>query len=179
MDLLVSISFLVILAIVNSMGVIYSAGADVAEKLCNFIMLVPSAFMQSMSVFVAQNTGANKHAWAKQGLLYGIGVSFVISAVLAYAAFFHGDMMAHLFANDPKIIVQTADYLKAYAFDTLLTSFLFNFIGYYNGCGKTMFVMVQGIVGAFKWRIRVSHSLRVYEIPFGHGKSFFVLRSCP
>ena len=53
-DLLVSISFLIILAIVNSMEVIASAGVGVAEKVCAFIMLISSAFMQSMSAFVAQ-----------------------------------------------------------------------------------------------------------------------------
>jgi len=57
-DLMVNISFLIIMAIVNSMGVIASAGVGVAEKLCVFIMLVPSAYMQSMAVFVAQNIGA-------------------------------------------------------------------------------------------------------------------------
>ena len=51
--LLVSISFLVILAIVNALGLTASAGIGVAEKLCAFIMLVPSAYMQSMSAFVA------------------------------------------------------------------------------------------------------------------------------
>ena len=39
-DLLVSVSFLVIIAIVNSLGVVASAGIGVAEKLCAFIMLV-------------------------------------------------------------------------------------------------------------------------------------------
>ena len=45
----------IILAIVNSMGVTASAGVGVAEKVCSFIMLISSAFMQSMSAFVAQN----------------------------------------------------------------------------------------------------------------------------
>ncbi len=48
-DLLVNITFLVIIAIANSMGTIPSAGVGVAEKLCAFVMLVPSAYMQSMS----------------------------------------------------------------------------------------------------------------------------------
>ena len=61
-DLLVSISFLIILAIVNSMGVIASAGVGVAEKVCAFIMLISSAFMQSISAFVAQNYGAGHMA---------------------------------------------------------------------------------------------------------------------
>ena len=57
-DLLVSISFLAITAIVNQLGVIASAGVGVAEKLCGFIMLVPSSYTQSMSAYVARNIGA-------------------------------------------------------------------------------------------------------------------------
>ena len=70
-DLLVSISFLIILAIVNSMGVTASAG--VGEKVCAFIMLISSAFMQSMSAFVAQNYGAGRMDRAKKALYNGIG----------------------------------------------------------------------------------------------------------
>ncbi|MFR8349398.1 MAG: MATE family efflux transporter [Clostridium sp.] len=72
-DLLVSISFLIILAIVNSMGVTASAGVEVAEKVCAFIMLISSAFMQSMSAFVAQNYGAGRMDRAKKALYNGIG----------------------------------------------------------------------------------------------------------
>ena len=70
--------------------------------------------------------------------------------------FFHGDILAGIFSNEQETIVQAADYLKAYAIDTLLVSFLFCFSGYYNGCGKTGFVMVQGLIGAFGVRIPVS-----------------------
>ena len=72
-DLLVSISFLIILAIVNSMGVTASAGVGVAEKVCAFIMLISSAFMQSMSAFVAQNYGAGRMDRANKALYNGIG----------------------------------------------------------------------------------------------------------
>lgn len=72
-DLLVSISFLIIPAIVNSMGVTASAGVGVAEKVCAFIMLISSAFMQSMSAFVAQNYGAGRMDRAKKALYNGIG----------------------------------------------------------------------------------------------------------
>ena len=155
-DLLVSISFLVIMAIVNSMGVIYSAGVGVAEKLCAFIMLVPSSYMQSMSAFVAQNVGAGKPERARKALLCGIGTSILAGLVMAYISFFHGDVLASIFSGDTDIILQAADYLKAYAIDTLLTSFLFCFIGYFNGNGKTFFVMIQGICSAFLIRIPIA-----------------------
>lgn len=155
-DLLVNISFLVIIAIVNSLGLTASAGIGVAEKLCGFLMLVPSAFMQSMSAFVAQNIGAQKPERARKALLCGIASSLVVSVVMAYCTFFHGELLAGTFAKDVDVILAAADYLKAYALDCLLTSFLFCFIGYFNGCGCTTFVMVQGIIGAFGVRLPVS-----------------------
>ncbi|MDO4297945.1 MAG: MATE family efflux transporter [Lachnospiraceae bacterium] len=155
-DLLVSISFLVIMAIVNSLGLIASAGVGVAEKLCAFIMLVPSAFMQSMSAFVAQNVGAGKTERADKALFYGIATSVCAGILMAWLSFFHGDLLSSLFARDTEVIAASADYLKAYAIDCLLTAFLFCFAGYFNGYGLTFFVMLQGIVGAFCVRIPVS-----------------------
>lgn len=155
-DVLVSVSFLAIAAIVNGLGVIASAGVGVAEKLCGFIMLVPSSFGQSLSAFVAQNIGAGRKDRAKRAMLYGMGSSLCCGVVLAWLSFFHGSLLAGLFARDAAVIGAAADYLRAYAIDTLLTAILFCFIGYFNGRGNTAFVMVQGIVGAFLVRIPVS-----------------------
>jgi len=155
-DVLVSVSFLAIAAIVNGLGVIPSAGVGVAEKLCGFIMLVPSSFGQSLSAFVAQNIGAARKDRAKKAMLYGMASSLCCGVVLAWLSFFHGDLLAGLFARDPQVVAAAADYLRAYAIDTLLTSILFCFIGYFNGRGNTAFVMLQGIVGAFLVRIPVS-----------------------
>lgn len=155
-DLLVNISFLVILAIVNTLGLTASAGVGVAEKLCGFLMLAPSAYMQSMSAFVAQNIGAGKPERARRALLYGIASSLILSMIMAYFSFFHGELLAGLFARKADVILAAADYLRAYALDCLLTSFLFCFIGYFNGCGCTAFVMLQGIAGAFGVRVPVS-----------------------
>ena len=155
-ELLVSISFLAITAIVNDLGLIASAGVGVAEKLCGFVMLVPSAYMQAMSAFVAQNIGAGKPERARKALLCGIASSLAVGAVMGFFTFFHGDILAGLFAKDAPVIAAAAEYLKAYAIDTLLTAFLFCFIGYFNGTGATIFVMLQGIIGAFGVRLPVS-----------------------
>ncbi len=156
-DFLVGISFLVILAIVNSLGLIPSAGVGVAGKVCGFIMLIPSAFAQSMSAFVAQNRGAMKYDRAFSGLKYAIGVSFIFAILMFYTAFFHGDLLSGIFANDTSVIYAAWDYLKAYAIDCLFTCFLFCFIGFFNGMEYTRFVMIQGIVGAFLVRIPISY----------------------
>ena len=156
-DVLVSMSFLAIAAIVNGLGVVASAGVGVAERLCGFIMLVPSSFGQSLSAFVAQNIGAGQKRRAKKAMLYGMAASLCCGVVLAWLSFFHGGLLAGLFARDGEVIAAAAaDYLRAYAIDTLLTSILFCFIGYFNGRGSTTFVMAQGIIGAFLVRIPVS-----------------------
>ena len=152
-DLLVSLSFLAIIAIANAMGTIASAGVGVAEKLCAFVMLVPSAYMQSMSAFVAQNVGAGREDRSQKALLCGIVSSLAAGLVMGWAAFFHGDLLAGLFAEDTAVIGAAWEYLKAYAIDCLLTSFLFCFVGYFNGHGQTVFVMVQGFVGALGVRM--------------------------
>lgn len=162
-DLLVSLSFLVIIAIVNNIGLTESAGVGVAEKVCVFLMLVPSAFMQSMSAFVAQNVGAGKLDRAKKTLQYGILTSLVIGVFIGWFTFFHGDLMASIFTKDPALIWNGANYLKAYAFDCVFTSFLFCFIGYFNGYGYTAFVMVQGIIGGVFVRIPVSYLMSKLE----------------
>lgn len=154
-ELLVGISFLVIQTIVNTFGVAASAGVGVGEKVCTFIMLVPSAYMQSMSAFVAQNMGAGNPLRAKKALGYGVLTAFTVGVIMGILTFFHGDVMASIFSKDPAVIADAHSYLKAYAIDCMLTPFLFCFTGYYNGCEKTMFVMIQGIVGAFLVRIPV------------------------
>lgn len=156
-DVLVNVSFLVITAIVNSLGVIISAGVGVAEKLCGFVLLAPSAFSQTMTSIVAQNMGADKPDRAKRALVYGILSSMSVGAIMAYFSFFHGDIMAAIFSRDEAVISAAAEYLKAYAVDTLLVSIMFCMVGYFNGCGKTTFAMLQGIIGAFCVRIPVSY----------------------
>ncbi len=163
-DLLVGISFLVLLAIVNNLGLIFSAGIGVAERVCGFIMLIPAAFMQAMAAFVAQNIGAGKYERARQALIDAICVSAGLAVFMFALTFWRGDLLSGIFSHDPAVIAASADYLKAYAIDCLLTCFLFCFIGFFNGLGMTRFVMLQGIAGAFLIRIPVAF-LMSREVP--------------
>ncbi len=147
-ELLVGFSFLLIQTIVNGFGVTSSAAIGVGEKVCAFIMLVPSAFEQSMCAFVAQNAGAGDLPRAKRALGCGIALSLGVGAVMFYVTFFHGDLLASVFIRDAAVIAEAHSYLKAYAIDCLLTAVMFCMIGYFNGREQTFFVMVQGLVGA-------------------------------
>ena len=155
-DALVSISFLIINGITNGLGVIASAGVGVAGKICNFVMLAPSAFAQSLSAFVAQNIGAGKRERARQSMFCGMIASLIVGLIMAYVAFFHGDILSSIFSKDKDVVLAAADYLKAYAIDTFMVCVLFCYVGYFNGCGRTTFVMIQGLIGALAVRVPAS-----------------------
>lgn len=162
-DVLVNLSFLVIMMIGNSMGVVASAGIGVAEKLVGFIMLIPMAFAQAVSAFVAQNYGAKKYNRSKKVLMYSILASLCCGIVMFYITFFHGNLLSCMFSKDEAVILAAWDYMKAYGIDCLFTAIMFSMVGYFNGCGRTTFVMIQGIIGAFCVRIPVSFMMSKLE----------------
>ena len=72
---------------------------------------------------------------------------------MCYITLFHGDFLCSFFTEEKEVIIAAHSYLKAYSIDCVLTPFLFCFIGYYVGYGKTFFLMIQGIFGAICIRI--------------------------
>lgn len=155
-EAMVQSSFLVVNSIINRMGLMPSAGYGVAQKLVSFIMLVPSSVMQSVSAFVAQNIGAGKTRRAMQGFITAMVTGITVGIVMFCVGFFCGTQLSALFTKDGGVIAESAAYLRGFSADCILTCILFSSIGYFNGCGKSIPVMVQGITSAFCIRIPVS-----------------------
>ncbi len=155
-DALTGISFAIIMAILNSFGLVASAGVGIAQKIVGLIFLVPGAMMAAVSVFSAQNIGANQRNRARQSMFYGMISTFCVGIVMFYISFFHGSILAGMFTRDKEVLAAATDFLKSYAIDCALVGFNFNMTGYLNGCGKTLFVSLQGILSTFLVRIPVS-----------------------
>ncbi len=156
-ELLTNASFLALCAFVNKLDMDASAGYGIAQKIVSFVMLVPSALMQSMASMVAQNVGAGKEKRARQSMLYGMAVGAAVGVVIGMASFFFGDILAGLFTKDPAVIVRAAEYLKGFSPEAVVTCILFSFIGYYNGHEKTVFVMAQGLAQTCLVRLPMSY----------------------
>ena len=146
-SLVVSGSFLILQGVLNSLGLIASAAVGVAGRLITFIMLFPDACEQSLSAFVAHNVGARKLHRAKRALFHCIWMNLVFSCLMSILSLFNGTVLTGIFTNDPEVMVQAAQYLKAYAIDCFICSFLFSYIGYFNGCGRTTLTLIQGFLG--------------------------------
>ena len=149
------VSYLVLLGFVNALGEAASAGVGIAEKLVMFILLIPTAYMQSISAFVAQNEGAGQQKRAKRAMWLGMAASALLGGILAYFSFFHGESLSRLFlkGNETAVLSASAEFLKATSIECFLLSIAYCFIGYFNGVQRTTFVMAQGLLSIFLVKI--------------------------
>lgn len=155
-DMCNEVSYLVIIGLVNALGLVISAGVGIAEKLAMFILLIPMSYMQSVSAFVAQNTGAMQHERARRAMWDGMLTAAILGAATAYVGLFHGDFLSSLFIDDAEVIAVSAEFLKATSIECFIMSIAYCFTGYFNGIGKTNFVMVQGLCAVLAVRIPVA-----------------------
>ncbi|MCM1236112.1 MAG: MATE family efflux transporter [Ruminococcus flavefaciens] len=160
-EVLTQLSFLALCAFINSLGLEASSGYGVANKIVNFIMLIPGALMQSMASFVAQNVGAGQEKRARKAMVTGMFIGGCIGIFIALFSFFRGDLFARIFSGDAAVIARAAEYLKGFAPEAVVTAVLFSFIGYYNGHSKTLFVMLQGIAQTFLVRLPMSYIMSI------------------
>ncbi len=128
-EALTGISFMVILAILNSFGLVASAGVGVAEKLCGLMFIIPGAMMAAVSAFSAQNIGAGQELRAWQGMWVSMGVSFGIGMCTFLGSALAGEQLAGLFTPDPAVCAAAADYLRSYAVDCVIVGFNFSMMG--------------------------------------------------
>ena len=160
-EVLTQASFLALCAFVNRLGLTASSGYGVASKIVSFAMLIPSALMQSMASFVAQNVGASKPKRAKQAMFTGMGIGLVFGCAMFALVMLKGDVLAGIFSTDAEVVQKGFEYLKGFAPETILTAILFSMLGYFNGNNKTVFVMIQGLVQTLLVRLPMSYLMSI------------------
>lgn len=159
------VSFLAIVAFINNVGLEASSGYGIASKLVSFIMLIPSSLMQSMSSFVGQNIGAGRKDRADRALFTGMAIGLVIGVIAFYLSAFQGELISGFFTSDRAVILRSAEYLRGYGMEAIVTAVLFSFIGYFNGQGLSMFVMVQGLAQTLLIRLPLSYIMSIQPNP--------------
>lgn len=160
-ELLTQMSFLILCAFVNRLGLTASSGYGIASKLQSFVMLIPGSLMQSMSSFVSQNVGAGKEKRAFKAMLTGMSIGAVIGVFVFIAVIFKGDLLSKLFTSDVAVVEQSFAYLKGFALEAIVTSVLFSFMGYYNGHSKSVWVMLQGLLQTFIVRVPMAYIMSI------------------
>lgn len=171
-DGLVNTAFLVVTAIINTMGLTASASVGVVERLIVFTMIPPFAFASAIAVMTAQNVGAGKPKRAKKSLYTGIGFSLIFGIICCIYSQLNPKSLIAIFSTDRAVIDTASQYLKSYSIDCMLVCFVFCINSFLVGCGNSMFPMIQSMIATFVIRIPVPYILSkmpgvtLYQIGF-------------
>ncbi|MGF7003756.1 putative MATE family efflux protein [Lachnospiraceae bacterium PFB1-21] len=152
-NVLVSLSFLFITAIINQMGVTASAAVGVVEKLITFLFVPATAMGTAVGTASAQNIGAGQKKRAKKALWTGIMLALVPAVIITLYCQFFGATLTGILTGDAQVISLAATYLKSYIIDILMVSFVFCMNGYFNSCGKAWFSLLHSLLTTFLLRI--------------------------
>ena len=160
-EFLTQLSFLALCAFVNRLGLTASSGYGVAGKIVSFAMLIPSALMQSMASFVAQNVGAGDKKRAKRSMLTGIGIGLAFGCAVFVLVMFKGNLLAGIFSPDPEVVQKGFEYLKGFAPETIVTAIMFSMVGYFNGNNQTLWVMIQSLIQTLLVRLPLAYYMSI------------------
>lgn len=158
-ETMVSLSFLIIAGIVNTLGVIPSAAVGICGKFEGFAMLPAGAFSSAIASMAAQNIGAKKPDRARQCMWVGIGFSFLCSLFFFGWVQIFPESALVLFKADAQVVAAGIQYLRTFSFDFMFVSFYFCMNGFFNGCGRTAFTMANGVIATFAARIPLAFFL--------------------
>lgn len=156
---LTSISFLLITAIINSMGLVAAASIGVCEKISAFTFMGPAAFAAAVAVMTAQNIGASNEKRALKSLHTGTGCALVFSFLFFALAQLRPHWMAGLFTADPEVVKTAVLYLRSFSIDYLLVSYVFCANAFFSGTGHPVFAMAQSSISTFVIRVPLSYLL--------------------
>ncbi len=159
---MVSVSFLFIAAIVNSLGVITSAAVGIAGKFTNFAMLPATAFSGAISALTAQNMGAGQPDRAKKSLLIAISMALGCGFFFFLWVQLVPQSVLHIFKADPQVTAAGIAYMRTFSIDYLLVAFVFCMNGFFNGCGRTVFSMANGLFSTLMVRVPLAYFLSRY-----------------
>ncbi len=153
---LVNLSFLLITAIVNGMGLTASAAVGVVEKVIMFSMLPVTAFASAVSAMTAQHAGAGLEKRGRACLKGGVALSLVFGVAFFLFAQARGGFLVRLFCPDPQVVAAGAAYLRSYSLDSVIVCFVFCMNAYFSGCGHTVFPLAHSVLATFLVRVPLS-----------------------
>ena len=152
----VHLSFMIISAIINTMGLIASAAVGVTEKIMAFAFLPPDAFAAALAAMTAQNIGAGKPKRALEALKWSILFSRAVGLLVCGFANLFPEVLPAIFTTDGEVIGAAGLYMRTYSIDCILVAFVFSFNNYFSGCGNAVISMIHNVIATFAVRIPVT-----------------------
>lgn len=152
-EILISLSFLLITAVVNKMGLVSSAAVGTVEKLIGFLMMPTLAVSVAVATMSAHNFGAGRYSRSVRCLWTGTAISLAIGCAVCAFCWLSGTALTSLFSRNPAVIEEASLYLKTYSLDCVAVAFVFNFNAFFTSCSKSLFSMAHSLLTTFLIRV--------------------------
>lgn len=152
-----SFSFLIITALVNSIGgVNASAAVGVVGKVNGFAIMPAGALGNSISTMAAQNIGAGFWDRAKKTCFIGTTMAAAISVVIFLIVQTFPAEILRLFDDNPEMVSMGVEYFRSFSFDYLIVPFCFCINGLFIASGHTTFTLINSILSSLALRVPAS-----------------------
>ena len=146
-SVLYPISNTIIQSSINIFGVNSIAAWAVSGKLDFLIWTISDAFSITVSTFVAQNYGAEKHQRARDGIKAALLMVMVVIFIISFILYFYSQPLSYFLISDKDIVNLTSKILK------LIAPLYFIYVigdvlsGAIRGIGDTFNPMIINIFG--------------------------------
>ena len=150
---IILISFSIMTAVVNQLGVIESAVMGITNRIDGFLIMPTLAFSSAISVITAQNMGIGRIKNAQKSVYCGFLLSLIIAIPSFLIMYYHPESIMRLLSSEPEIIMVGGVFMHAYSPECLLLPIVFCMNGFFNGCGRTGFTMLSNMTASVVFRV--------------------------
>lgn len=161
-ELMVRISFLYLMAMMNTCGVYAASVVGIGSKYDVFAMLTSTSMASALAALTAQNMGAGKPERARKSLWYSLGIAVAVSCLFWVWAQVNPQSMIGVFTGDSNVIAAGVPFFRSCSYDYIMTALVFVLNGYLNGQQKTVWTMVSCTFGAVCLRIPMVYYFAKY-----------------
>ncbi len=168
-SLVVSLSFLTLTALINSLpnAEIASACQGIGGKINSFAILPGLAISSAISSMAGQNIGAGEFKRAKKTMYIGMIMAFSVSVIVFIIVNLFPQFLIRLFGDNPEVIETGARYLQLISFDYLFASIMFCFNGLAIASGNTYIALLNAVVNGIFVRVPLAYFLvKVMDMGF-------------
>lgn len=156
-NIIVSLSFIFLTAMTNTLGVAASAAVGAVGKFNGFGILPALALSMSVSAMSAQNLGAGQTERALKTMKTGMVMTFCMCVVVYAVANIFPKQILSIFGSDEEMLNLGLQNLRPFSIDYLIVPFVFCLNGFFIGSGHTVFSMINGAISAVLVRVPVAY----------------------
>lgn len=163
-----SISWLVVLSLINKYGVAVSAGNGASNKIRDFCQLFLSALTTGAGTMCAQCLGAGLYDRAEQVMKTCLKLSLAMAAVIILLAELLAPLLVMLFTPDPEVQHWAILNLRIEIICQLFYAGMFTYNTLATGSGHTVFIMWNSFLNCIVVRLVLAvvleHVMGIYGV---------------